>query len=64
MLAFFIVFILIGVVIGFVVEIEKAFPIVIGISFLWIFVAGPFAIATFIELSIGVVIAQAIREKF
>ncbi len=55
------IFIVLGFVLRLFLEENSFFLTRIGISFLWIFVAGPFAILTFIELSIGGFIADSIR---
>lgn len=62
MLEFVIVFILIGLIIGFVTEFAQGLIIVIGISILWFFVSGPWAIATFLELGAGLTIAEGIKQ--
>jgi hypothetical protein len=59
-IGFIIVFVILGVVIGSVAN-GMAIPIIIGISILWAFVYGPWAIATFIELMVGYAISQQKR---
>ena len=67
MLAFIIVFVIVGIVIGLTTSdsnglTDQSFIIIIAISVLWLFIAGPWAIATFIELGIGLAIADAFKR--
>jgi len=59
MLEFFILFVLIGFVIGIIQNnFDSAIGIIIIISVLWLFIFGAWAIATFIELILGYSLAR------
>lgn len=58
---FIIVFTIVGLIMGFVLEENIAIISIIVISVLWAFVMGPWAIATLIELSLGYAIAKKMK---
>lgn len=62
MLEYFITFVIIGFVLGLILSEDLAGGVITIISILWIFVAGPWAIATFFELAIGVGIASSLKK--
>jgi hypothetical protein len=53
MLGFFIMFFIVGVILGIILEEKQGIIAIIIISILWMFVYGPWAIATLIELLLG-----------
>jgi len=60
-IGFIIVFTIIGFIIGIVVKNDNtAMGIIIVMSILWAFAMGPWAIATFIELSLGYSLSRKI----
>lgn len=62
MLAFFIMFLIVGFLLGFLIDNQqKAFTVIILLSIGWGFVAGPWAIATFLELLLGYFVMQKIK---
>ena len=65
MLMYFIVFTVIGFIIGIMVkDIEKSIPIIIGISILWGFVYAPvWGLAALGELSLGFYIFMMSNQK-
>ena len=61
MLEFFIIFLIVGFIIGVVVEDNsKAIIVILTISIVWIFIYGAWAIATLIELLLG----YSLTKKF
>ena len=61
MLEFFILFVLIGFIIGIIQNnFDSAIGLIIIISVLWLFIFGVWAIATFIELLLGYSLARKI----
>lgn len=59
MIEFFIVFIIVGYIIGITIaDSEKSIIIILLISILWMFAFGFWAIATFIELLLGYTLAK------
>ena len=64
MLFYFILFCIIGCVLGFVVKnIKIALGIVVAISLCWAFVYGPWELATFLELMWGLAVARGVMRK-
>ena len=65
MLMYFIVFTVIGFIIGIMVkDLEKSIPVIIGISILWGFVDAPvWGLAALGELSLGFYIFRMSNEK-
>jgi len=61
-IAYIITFIIVGIIMGSVLEKDIAVSGIIIISVLWAFVMGPWAIATFIELMLGYIIALTIKS--
>jgi|FLOH01.1.fsa_nt_gi hypothetical protein len=61
-IAFIITFIVVGLIMGFVLNENIAIIGIVIISVLWAFVMGPWAIATLIELSLGYAIAKKIKS--
>jgi len=60
-IGFIIVFTIIGFIIGIVIKDDNtAMGAIIIMSILWAFAMGPWAIATFIELSLGYSLARKI----
>jgi len=62
-IAFIITFIVVGIIMGSVLEEGTAVTGIIIISVLWAFIMGPWAIATFIELMLGYMIALKLRAN-
>ncbi len=64
MLEFFIIFIVIGYILGRLISNnEKAIIVILVISIIWMFVFGFWAIATLIELSLGYLLAKKVHRK-
>ena len=61
-IAFIITFIVVGLIMGFVLNENIAIIGIVIISVLWAFVMGPWAIATLIELSLGYAIAKKMKS--
>lgn len=61
-IGYIIVFIVVGLIIGYALEEKTAIISIVVISILWAFVMGPWAIATLIELSLGYVLAKKMKE--
>ena len=61
-IAFIITFIVVGLIMGFVLNENIAIIGIVIISVLWAFVMWPWAIATLIELSLGYAIAKKIKS--
>jgi len=62
-IAYIIVFVVLGMIMGYTLEKNTAITGIIIISILWAFVMGPWAIATFIELMLGYMIALKFRAN-
>ena len=62
-IAYIIVFVVLGMIMGYTLEKNTAITGIIIISILWAFVMGPWAIATFIELMLGYMIALKLRAN-
>jgi hypothetical protein len=63
-IGFIILFVVIGLFIGILTkEDTTAYGIIIAISVGWMFVMGPWAIATFIELAIGYTLGSKIAQS-
>lgn len=63
MLAFFVIFVVTGVIIGFVIDdVKNAIVVISVLSIAWIFVYGPWAIATFIELILGYSLVKKLKD--
>ena len=60
-IAYIIVFVIIGMIMGYALEENTAITGIVVISILWAFVMGPWAIATLIELSIGYALAKKLQ---
>lgn len=63
MLGFFIMFFIVGVVLGIILEEKQGIIAIIIISILWMFVYGPWAIATFIELLLGFFLVKKLNKN-
>lgn len=57
-IGYIIVFIVTGFLLGYTLQDKIALGSILGISILWVLAMGPWAIATFIELFIGYVVAK------
>lgn len=65
MLFYVAVFCITGLIIGFVIKSEIiSATIICLISLLWAFVAGIWALATFVELLVGYGVARVIKDSF
>lgn len=64
MLGFFIMFFIVGVVLGIILEEKQGIIAIIIISILWMFVYGPWAIATFIELLLGFFLVKKLNKNY
>lgn len=62
-IGFMIVFIVVGLIMGYALQEKNAIVGIVIISILWAFIMGPWAIATLIELSLGYVLAKKIKES-
>ena len=63
MLFYFLIFCLVGFGIGWVIRDKRiALGVIIVISVLWMFPFGKWALATFVELLVGYVIAICVRK--
>ena len=58
MLEYFIIFVIVGFILGLTLNNQIAIKIIIVLSILWIFVSGFWFIATFIELILGYTLAK------
>ena len=63
MLGFFIMFFIVGVILGIILEEKQGIIAIIIISILWMFVYGPWAIATLIELLLGFFLVKKLNKK-
>ncbi len=64
MLFYFIIFFIIGFGLGVVIRnIKIALGIVVAITLCWTFAYGPWALAAFIELMLGVAVARVVRKE-
>lgn len=59
MIEFFILFVIIGFIIGVIQKNEdSAIGIIIFIAVIWLFIYGVWAVATFVELILGYILAK------
>ena len=64
MLSYFIMFLIVGAILGFIFEDEKsAIGLIIVISIVWAFIYGAWAILTFFELLLGFVLIKKLKGK-
>ena len=63
MLEFFIMFLIVGALIGFILDEKTAITSIVIISILWLFIYGPWAVATFFELLLGYGLAKKLSNK-
>lgn len=64
MLFYFIIFCIIGFVLGVVIKnIKIALGIVAAITLCWTFAYGPWALATFFELILGVAVGRVVMKE-
>lgn len=61
MIFYFVVFVVVGFVIGLFANESIVAILIIGLSIAWAFVFGPWAIAAFVEMFIGCYFAKKIR---
>ena len=62
MLSYFIMFLILGAVLGFIFENEKnVMSVIIVISVVWAFIFGVWAILTFFELLLGFVLIKKLK---
>lgn len=64
MLGFFIMFFIVGVILGIILEEKQGIIVIIIISILWMFVYGPWAIATLIELLLGFFLVKKLNKNY
>ena len=64
MLGFFIMFFIVGVILGIILEEKQGIIGIIIISILWMFVYGPWAIATLIELLLGFFLVKKLNKNY
>jgi len=64
MIGFMLIFLVIGFLIGLFLSESAVIVWVIIITVGWAFVMGPWAIATFLELVLGIAIANGIKKSF
>ena len=64
MLWFFIMFFIVGVILGIILEEKQGIIAIIIISILWMFVYGPLAIATLIELLLGFFLVKKLNKNY
>lgn len=63
MLSYFIIFLIVGVLLGFIFEDEKVgICVIIAISVVWAFIYGGWAILTFFELLLGFVLIKKLNR--
>jgi hypothetical protein len=64
MLSFFIMFVIVGGFLAFIIDnANKAKLVIILISIAWAFVFGPWAILTFIELILGFTLVYKLKNE-
>ena len=63
MFGFFIMFLIVGVLLGIIFEEKKGIIVIIIISILWMFAYGPWAIATLIELLLGFFLVKKLNHN-
>ncbi len=64
MLFYFIIFCIVGFILGIVINnIKVVLGIVAAITLCWTFAYGPWALATFIELMLGVAVAKIVMKE-
>lgn len=56
-------FLIVGAILGFVLKESSAVAAIIVISIAWMFIYGPWAIATFIELLLGYALVKYLKER-
>lgn len=62
MLTFFIIFLVVGLILGVIVEDTKiAAILIIIISITWAFIFGPWAFLTFLEVTLGYLFARKLK---
>ena len=64
MLGFFIMFFIVGVILGIILEEKQGIIAIIIISILWMFVYGPWAITTLIELLLGFFLVKKLNKNY
>ena len=64
MLGFFIMFFIVGVILGIILEEKQGIIAIIIISILWMFVYGPWAIATLIDLLLVFFLVKELNKNF
>jgi len=63
MLAYIVIFTGIGLFLGIFLKSEIAYIWLMILTIAWAFLMGPWAVATFIELALGIAIGQGIQQK-
>ena len=62
MIGYIVVFVIIGISLGFYLKKEASYLFIGIITIAWAFVMGPWAVATLVELSLGHAIGQSMRS--
>lgn len=63
MLAYFIMFFIVGIVLGILLEQKQGIILILIISILWMFVFGPWALVTFFELLLGFFLVKKLNKN-
>ena len=63
MFAFFIMFLIVGFLLGYIIEDQqKALTIIVIVSIVWGLIAGPWALATLLELLLGYFVMKNLKS--
>lgn len=60
---YFIMFLIVGMILGYLLDDKSAIMAIVIISVLWAFIFGPWALATFIELLLGYGLVKKLKNS-
>ncbi|MEA2016814.1 MAG: hypothetical protein U9N59_00070 [Campylobacterota bacterium] len=63
MFEYFIIFLIVGMILGYLFDEQQAIIVIVIISILWLFIHGAWAVATFVELLIGYSVSKKLKQN-
>lgn len=60
---YFIMFLIVGMILGYLLDDKSAIMAIVIISVLWAFIFGPWGLATFIELLLGYGLVKKLKNS-